>query len=298
MASPEWLGTTTAFATASNWSTGSTPIDTDTAIFNQRATGGIAGSDQSTIELTALEIDSSYVYYVGDNLSPLIIDATTVNIGKVSGSSTAGAGSGRINLSLPDVASTINIFGTKNSSTDTAKEPVRIKTGANANKLFMFGSGRVGIARDGVTDTAQFSEISCLSAGATILVGAGTTLTKWRQTGGVGYLYGALTTLQQDSGTVYTYGAGAITTVHCSGTAYLSSSGTVTTLNINEGGTVDMTQSAVARTFTTINMYKGATLTYDPNIITVTNPINVIGCNIEDVTINTPNGVTVAIVKS
>jgi hypothetical protein len=300
MSTYEWLGTTsTAWATGANWSPSGPPADTDTAIFNHRGTAatGVAGSDQSLIELAILRVDSTFVYPFGTDLSPVIVDATLVEIGRPSNGPTAGAHSGRINLSLPDVASTIRVYGTKSSTTDSGKEPVRIKTGANANNLFMTGSGRVGIATDAAGDTAQFTTVACLHTDATIVVGSGTTLTNWRQEAGTGYLYGALTTWKQDAGTAYQYGSGAITTANVGGTSYLNSSGTITTLNVYSGGHADLSDS-LAKTVTTINLYKGAKLTYDPSVITVTNPINLVGCSTEDVTILTPEGLTVAIVKS
>ncbi len=299
MANPYWTGASTAvWSTNGNWSPATAPADTDTATFDQLATQGVDGSDQSTIELSALYIWSTYIFAFGSNASPLIVDATLVEIGRASRSSTVGQHSGRINLSLPDVASTILVFGTKTSSTDSGKEPVRIKTGANANKLIMTGSGRVGIATDLIADTAQFSEIACLSSGAIINVGSGTTLTKWRQEAGTGNLFGPATTLQQESGTLNTYGSGAYTTINVGGTANLGSSGTVTALNINASGIVNMLGDSRAKTVTTITMYPGATLRYDPNVVTVTNPIVVVGGSLDDVTIETPSGITVAIVKT
>lgn len=299
MADPHWLGTTSAaFGTGANWSTASAPVDTDTATFNQFASGPIDGSDQSAIELAALYVWSTFIYNFGTNGTPLTIDATLVQIGRESGSATAGTHSGRINLSLPDIASTIEIFGTKTSAgSDSGKEPVRIKTGANANKLYFKGTGKVGIATDSIGDTAQFSEIALLAAG-TMNVGVGTTLTKWRQTAGVGNLFGAATTLQQDAGTLYTYGAGAYTTANIGGTAYLQSTGTITALNIAKTGTVDMLKDSRAKTITTVTMYPGATFKWDPNVITITNPIVVVGGNLRDVTLETPRGITVAVVKS
>lgn len=299
MASPSWLGTTsTNWDVDANWTPGTKPADTDTAIFNYLAQARVAGSDQSTIELAALRIDSTYTYTFGDNGTPLIVDATLVDIGLPSGSSTAGTHSGRINLKLPDVASTITVHGTKTSSEDTGKEPVRIWTGANANKLYVKGSSRVGIATDLVTNTAQFSEIACLSTQAYVNVASGTTLTKWRQTAGTGNLYCAMTTLQQDGGIVSTFGSGAITTANVRGVANLNSTGTITALNVQSGGHANLLDTAAARTVTTITLVKGAKLSFDPNVITVTNPIVLSQCNIEDVTINTPSGLTVAVVKT
>ncbi len=299
MSSIYWVGGTTAWGTGANWSGAAAPVDADSATFDQNGTTAVAGSDQSAIELAALYVLSTYIYDFGTNGTPMKVDATLVEIGRASKSSTAGAHSGRINLWTPDLASTFLIFGTKTSSTDSGKEPVRIKSAATSgNKLIMSGAGRVGVATDSIGDTAQFDEIACLSSGAIINVGSGTTLTKWRQELGTGNLYGALTTIQQDGGVLYTYGSGAITTANISGTAYLGSSGTITTLNVLPGGRANGLQDSRAKTVATINLYKGATLDFDPAIWTVTNPINLVQCDLEDVTINVPKGLTVAVVKT
>lgn len=298
MANEVWLGTATGWATAGDWVSGNVPTDAGTATFDFNATGAVAGSDQSATELAALYIPSTYLYAFGTNGTPLSVDATLVEIGRASGSSTPGAHSGRINLKTPDLASTIMIFGTCSTSTDTGKEPVRIQSAnASGNKLIFSGTGRVGIATDTLADFARFDEVACLGTG-TINISALTTLVKWRQEGGTGNIFCAGTTLQQDAGVVYTYGSGAWTTLNISGTAYPQSSGTITTLNVFADGTVDMLGDSRAKTITTVNLYKGATFKYDPNVITITNPINLIACELEDVTIVTPKGLTVAIVKT
>lgn len=302
MANQTWIGATSAaWATGANWASTSAPADADSATFDFNATGvgGVAGSDQSATELAALYITSTYTYAFGTNGTPLSVDATLVEIGRASGSSTVGAHSGRINLRLPDLASTILVFGTSSASTDTGKEPVRIRTAAvSGNKLIMNGSGRAGVATDTATDTAQFDEIACLNANAVINVSSGTTLTKWRQESGTGNIFCAATTLQQDGGILYTYGSGAVTTANAAGQAFLGSSGTITTLNIYSTGIVDMFSDARLKTVSTVNLYAGATFKYDPNVVTITNPINLLGCQLSDVNLVLPRGLTAAIVKT
>jgi hypothetical protein len=46
---------------------------------------------------------------------------------------------------------------------------------------------------------------------------------------------------------------------------------------------------------TTIKLYKGSTLKYDPAILTVTNPIQLLGCAMKDVSIIIPLNCTVAV---
>lgn len=301
MANQIWIGATnTSWATGSNWQSTSAPADADTATFDYNATGatGVAGSDQSATELAALYVPSTYTYPFGTNGTPLSVDATLVEIGRSSGSATAGQHSGRINLKLSDLASTIMVFGTCATSTDTGKEPVRIQSpNVSGSKLIFSGTGRVGVATDTLSDFARFDEVACLGTGL-VNISALTTLVKWRQEAGTGNIFCAGTTLQQDAGVAYTYGNGAWTTLNIGGTAYLQSSGTITTMNVFPDGTVDMLGDSRAKTITTVNLYKGATLKYDPNVHTITNPINLIACGLEDVDIITPNGLTIAIVKT
>jgi hypothetical protein len=93
-------------------------------------------------------------------------------------------------------------------------------------------------------------------------------------------------------------GLDGITTAHIAGTANFNSSGTITTLEILSSGSAIFSGDYRAKTVTTIKMYRGATLVYDPAVITITNPIQLIGCGISDVTITTPLGLTVAVVKT
>jgi hypothetical protein len=250
-------------------------------------------------ELAYLRIDSTFQSYLfGDATTQMKVDATLVDIGLPSGSSTAGTHCKRINLYLPDIASTITVYGTATSSQDTGKEPVRIGTGANANKLYVRGSSRVGVATNTVGDTAQFSEIACLGSSSVVNIASGTTLTKFRQEAGTGNIYCAMTTLQQDAGTATPTAAGRSPPRTCSGNGEPEQQRHDYHAERLRRRHANLLDTAVARTITTVKLYKGATLSYDPNVVTITNPINVIGCNLEDVTIETPNGLTVAIVKT
>lgn len=277
-----------------NWSSGTKPADGDSVIFDYTSASGnaLAASNRDDIELVGLRIDSTYTQTWGDNGSAMIVDATAVEIGRPSGSATAGAGSGRINMSLEDHAATILVHGTKTSSTDTGKEPVRIRGDASAHTLVVKGNSLVGLATDLPTDTAAFTDVRIVDTQSTVNIGSGVTLTTLRQELGIARLYGGLTTLQQDGGTCYMYGSGTITTAKISGTAQLNSSGTITAGHVYDGGHLDLSDS-LAKTITTLTLYKGAKLTMDPSVITITNPIILSGCSIEDVTINLPSGRTV-----
>src|SRR4051794_31140211 len=109
-----WLGTTSsAWPTNTNWSSSGPPTaSSDAAVFdyNGVSANGVAGSDQSTTTLTQLDITSTYTLAFGDNATPLKVKSAIINIGAPSGSATAGAHSGRINIDASTVNTTITVF--------------------------------------------------------------------------------------------------------------------------------------------------------------------------------------------
>jgi hypothetical protein len=291
-----WTGTTsTAFATGTNWSPSGPPTTGDSAYFDFNATRALAASDQHTVVLANLFIKSTCTYDIGDAATSLQIAATNWRLGDSSNSASAGAFNGRINLDFGTNQFTGVVVNTGSTSTDSGKEPVRVK-GTHASNRLIVTSGRVGVATDNIGDTAQLSEIDCL--GGTINVGSGTTLATFRQEAGVGLLNSAVTTIQQDGGTLTTAGSGAITTANISGTANFGSTGTITTLEVFPTGRATFNGDYRSKTVTTIKMHRGSVLVYDPAVITISNPIQLIGCGISDVTITTPLGLTVAVVKT
>lgn len=298
MASYTGIFTTNAWATGANWSpTGPPSTSGDSATLDQNAIGSIAGSDQSATTLSSLTIKSTFILNFGDLATPLKVNATTVRIGDPGGSPVQSSGSPRINLDLSTTASNIAVVSSSTQGIDTGLEPIRIKGVNSSNKISVTGSAIVGIATNASGDVATFGEIACLSGGATIRVGSGVTLTTWSQDSGTGNLYCGMTTFQQDGGIASIYGTGTITTANVSGQTTFTSSGTITTLNVYGGGSANFLNSSIPRTITTVNLYKGATFSYDPAVMTITNPINFLGCQVGDVTVVTPNSISAVIAK-
>lgn len=294
MAAKKWIGTTdTDFGTAGNFSPSGVPADGDTLTVDQDATKAIAASDQSAILLASLVIKSTNAFTIGDSATPLQIGATSWRIGDPSGSATAGSYSGRINLDFgTDAFTGVVVAGSTQPGSDAGKENVRLKGVNSGNKLYVQG-GRVGVATDNIADVATLGTIAVI--GGTCNIGSGVTLTTLQQEGGVANLNCAATTVQHDGGTLNTAGSGAIGTLNVSSLANLAATGTITTLSVDDGGHANFLAGYESRTVTTIKLYKGATLSFDPTILTVTNPIQLIGCSLEDVTINIPNGRTIAV---
>src|SRR4051794_19022124 len=113
--------TSSAWATGANWQSTSAPASTgDTATFDYNAGGSAAGGDLSATTLDSLDITSTFQNYsFGDNGTPLKVKATKFQIGAPSGSAVAGQHSGRINWDGSTAATTVTVYGTKGSSTDT-----------------------------------------------------------------------------------------------------------------------------------------------------------------------------------
>lgn len=269
MASKLWIGTTTAWATSGNWSPANAPAATgDSAYFDYNGTAAVAGSDQSATLLDLLSIKQSYIRAFGDT-TPLKVKATLVRIGEQSGSTTTAAGSGRINLDLSTAVSTVNIYGSASSSTDTYKEPIRIKA-VNASNTMNLLAGRVGIATDAIGDVSTFGTINITGNGAYANLGSGLTLTTLNQSDGVCNVNNAITTVNYSGGSLQTEGVYTITNFNASsgGQATLNhrqtSGYSITTLTGYDGAFIDLSQNALPFTVFTFNVNGEVTIKRNP----------------------------------
>lgn len=290
--------TNTNWTTNTNWSPSGPPSTSgDTALLDFNAVNALAGSDQTATTLTRLDITSTFIQTVGTQGTPLAIKAAAVNIGAASGGQ-AGTSSGRINLNLSTVASIVTIYSTKaaTGSSDPALQPVRIKCN-NANTKVYIYSGVAGIATDALGDTATLGELSVLGGNVRADIASGTTMTKLRMaTGGTANVYCSCPSIINDAGIVNTYGSGTCnTTLQISGIANLSSNGTITNLVVFKGGVANLLGDTRLKTITNTTVYAGGMISYDPAIVTLTNPIQVPDGTLEDITVNTPKGITVVV---
>jgi hypothetical protein len=292
-------GTATATSTAHGYSNGDTVV--------------ISGADQSDYNIAAVISNvatDTFDYTVANTpttpatgtilvqkAEELHIGATNFRIGNTAGlaaSNSGGSARAKINFGTVQTTGVCEKTGT---SADTGKEPLRVR-GTHASNKFYVQGGTVGFSTNRPGEAGTWSEISVTGQAATANVGSGVTLTTFRQTNGFANVNCAFTTLHQDGGTFTSIGSGAITTANVGGIAYLNSTGTITNLNVNNGGTADLTQNQQARTVTNITLTKGSTLKYDPAVVTVTNPITLSGCTLKDVSILIPQGATVSIVAT
>lgn len=261
-----WDGSSSAaWGTGGNWVGDSSPATSgDEAYFNQTssAANGVDGSDQSATTLDELYIPMTYVNAWGSNGTPLKVGATLVKIGEPGGGATASAGSGRINWDAHTVQSTLYVFNSKSSGTDSGKEVVRVKGGHASSIAYVYG-GLVGFATDSIGDTATWSEIN--QSGGTVNGGTGLTWTTWRISGGSALIQSDGTTLSHSGGSVTTRGDMIITTGNINNgtvTCHHRNSGGAefTTLNLYDGAVLDVSSSAEAFAIGTINLYGNATI--------------------------------------
>lgn len=287
------------WGTGANWSDGSIPANSDTVIIQDTAVNILWGLDQNGVDLTKLTIAKSYTGKIGLDYrvfttsgalatstlateyrqTYLKIGITTLNIGENFGQDNP-AGSSRIMVDLDTTQSTVNVFGTASSSSETGRAAVRLLGNHASNELYVrSGQGGVGVATGEPNETSTFSLVSISDQGSSskVHIGAGVTLTTFKQDGGINVMErssGTLTTCTVNGGTLQCEGSFVITTTNVNGGTLTSNhiSGTVphTTLNINNGGTVVGTNNNDARTWTTVNLDNGATLISDSDVVTIT----------------------------
>lgn len=279
MAQIYWNSTSsTDWATAGNWSPAQVPTDGDDVIFSNNSISVTTNLAQSTTQLASLTIDQSYTGQIGTSTAYLVVDATTLNIGTSLYNGNNTGGSGRIKLS--GAFTTVNVFNSANQGVETALPPVLL---AGTITTYNQTNGVVGIAMALPFETATAT---------TIVVKAGTlalgnvTHTTVNQQGGVINDFGAstLTTLNLNGGVYNALGTSAITTANIrEGSLVYKSTGTITNLNVYAGSVADFTQDIRAKTITTANVYGGSFKL--SGYETVTNPVNLYGIDLNDITL-------------
>lgn len=284
MATKLWVGTDTGnegdINTAANWLPAIVPVAGEDVYFqdsSQSITENLA--TLTGVVLGAVHFKKTYTGEIDDGAGGYFeFRCGSLDIGEHHGPGNP-SGSGKLLIDIEIGAATVIIHDTK-KSTDTGKAAVRLLC-VNAATTIEVKKGSVSIA-DGIVAAGSSLEVSTvgtltvsyianISSDATVTIGAGVTLTTLNKYGSIAYLKCAATTVLNTGGTLTTSGSGAITTLHVfGGTVYSNSSGTVTTANISNA-TINTLQSAIARTFTTVNPNSRGKFIYDNDVVTVTN---------------------------
>ncbi len=255
-----WTGTSSSvFATAGNWLGGSAPVNSDTVY--------IAGSVSITGAATGLSgivliVDPTYTGSIGSS-------STYLGFSTCASFNHAGTGTNYIDLGTSNITANVTATGPGNSLLNTSGLYLK---GSNLATLNVSG-GYVGLATGVDAETSTAATVRVTGSSTYVVLSSGVTLTTASVTSGSLDMSCAATTVTVNSGMVTTRGSGAITTMtQYAGTLFPYSSGTITTLNLN-GGVASFIGNPVARTATTIKYNPGATLVYDPALLTITNKI-------------------------
>lgn len=301
---------------AANWSGGSVPTNGDTVIIANSSVNICWGLDQSAIALAELRISQTYTGKIGLDYTQFAITANgetystetkpdyradylkigtaILTVGSYDGAGVPN-GSQRLKIDLGSAtACTGEIRQTAASSSETGRQAVRLKA-ANASTIIYAraGVGGVCIAGEKPGETSTVGTVEVSEQGGTtarVVVGKGTTITTWYQTGGNCVLNaaGTVTTATCWGGLLRIEGDYTITTLNVNGGTvtdnhFKTAGNAITTANVN-AGTLDGTASGQARTWATVNLNDGATMKRDSSVVTITTPV--IGTGIRTVKVS------------
>lgn len=263
MADKTWVGTTGDASTASNYSPSGVPAAGDNLRFPAGAgsiSSNLTALNTATISgaLGAVIFEEGYTGTVGTAAQSFQFTCSRFEF--------AGSGLAYIDLQASAIEARVN-------QTAAADEGTRgLYLIGSALTGLVVKSGSVGLAaRFGTTSTC--ATVRGNGADASIWCGAGATVTTFQSYAGDHRVRCAATTVTVYGGQVASEEIGAITTVNVNGGTFVGNSvGTITTLNAR-GGTSDFLQSAAARTVTTLNLYRGASVRVNDEALTITNLI-------------------------
>lgn len=280
---------------AANWDTGAIPIDADNVYIENSDIDILYGLSQGSIELTSLNIAASYTGKIGlprqneDGYAEyrtryLTIDATTINIGYG-----VGAGSSRINISVPDLVATVNVYGTGTPEEDGV--PALLINAAHADNALTITQGSFGSAifatETSVWKTIKIGHEESVETDVSAWFGSGCTLggagSTFVQNGGAVRSDASLLTVTRDGGSMVLTGAATITTLHNRGGQFIDeSTGTFTTMNLIGPASYDR-RSLKAKTITDTLVYgkSWSLLDRDGNNVW-TNAIQFVNCRVND----------------
>jgi len=254
MADKIWTGVTDGdYGTAGNWSPSGVPTTSDSVYLTADYSVDITGSlNQSAVAIDKFVVDG-FTGKIGSlALGYLQIDPDSFSFD----------GSGVSFLDIGSAAIDVNVRATAGGGTTRG---LYLKGSAIA--VLSIIRGNVGLANQyGETSTAATIRVT----GGTMVCGSGSTVTTVDAYGGTTRLATNVTTVNAYSGTITTSSTAAITTLNgYGGTITHNGTGTITTANL-EGAELDLTNSGLARTVTTLNLKAGGVINYDPAVITIT----------------------------
>jgi hypothetical protein len=222
----------------------------------------ITGVDQSSVAIGDFIVEEGYTGTIGSATVPLVIDPDKFEF--------AGGGVSHINLHTANIPADVRYAATSTNGTAGL-----YLVGSNLTILTVY-EGSVGVAwLHGQSATVATVRVN--GRAATVYLGKNASVTTNYVFQGKSYQHcNTTTTNLYSGGQLWTEEACTISTLNCdgSGVAVLNSTGDITALNMLASftGTVDMLQSAEARTITTLSHLNG-TIKLDKTFVTITNAI-------------------------
>lgn len=255
MAIKRFIGTDGDYSANANWSPANVPASGDTVRFTPDSGSITTGLNQSAVDLAAFIVEEGCPALFASLAAYLQISTARFEFG--------GNGVGYFNLGA------------------TAVDPQVLRAanaGVGRRGLYLLGSGigklnvlagTVGLAAN-PGETATANTVRLASEKADVWIGAGATLTNLQLHGGKSRLRANAATVDVFLGELTTEEAAALTTLNLyGGKAIANASGTIATANC-KGGLLDLLQSDVLRTITALNLYRGAQVRLNKEVVTVT----------------------------
>jgi hypothetical protein len=266
MADNIFLGTgtdPTDWADITNWSLGVIPVNGDRVFFNHLSAPVFVTQnlDQSAVSLLALYITSGFEGGIGDSTTFLQIGATSiVEIG-----SGEGNGSQTLNIDTGAVATTIDVLSVPTTGADTNFAPCRIKANNAGTNVQINGETSNVSILDEDDATGTVGNIDIIQA-SNVELGRGLTYSNLSQLNGVTEVLETQGTNVVADGEIIFRGSSAVTQIVQTGGDVVSNTlGTIADY-VGRGGTLDLTQSALARTITQLTRSPDFTYNYHTNV--------------------------------
>lgn len=243
------------YSNSANWSTGTVPTTSDNVYFTSDYNSDVTtGLNQSGTTINDFIVDG-YTGKLGSKTTYLQIDPAGEVRFNGTGLSYVDLGNANVDITVDSTA----------SASGGSAGLYLVDT--NLNTLSV-NNGVVGLAYlAGETSTVGTVKLTS----GTVLFGSSVTATTISMYGGTVRTESSITTLNIYDGTFTSSGSAAITTINGDGGLINhDASGTITTCNLR-GVTLELTNTLVSKTITTLNPSDGGTLTYDPTYVTITN---------------------------
>jgi len=295
MAVKKWIGGvadhTTEPGQADNWSPSGVPADGDSLVFPATTAYNCDGYDfAADRQFVGLDVEDGYTGDIGSAATPFHIDLkddTSYYSANLAGTGTCYLqidNYDQINVTNAGPAPgtgryALNLTGATDNGTAT-KSVVNVNCPSSASVSIAANPGEDMEAND-IRITG-----GNLVIGSSVTQHDGSTAAPLTVAGGTVVAKNALGTVTKTGGTLYTEGSNPAGTLNTNnGKTYLNSAGTVTTLRVSGSAVVSCANDPRPKTITTAEVYRGGSLK-DPNrVVTFTNPIELIRCGLEDVTL-------------